>query len=133
MSSAFFLYTWTLHVGHEIPAKVSVRAESLERARQTIASHITGLGNLRGTIDTTGMTNPRGLEEAESLRSEINRKLCICAAAAVGIPMNEFCHQISGKNISVALDKILQIVTPTVKKTHAPYFTWHLEPTIFHC
>lgn len=132
MCSLFFNYTWTLDVGHEIPATISVCSESIEKARSTVTKHISGLAKSLASIDVHGSTDPRVLDAASTFRGDISRKLCISAAAAVDIPMNEFYEQISPKNIAFALDKLLQVVQPTIKPADAPKFAWDREPVFVH-
>ena len=132
MCSPFFNYTWTLDVGHEIPATISVRSESIEKARNTIASHISGLANHLASIGKCDSTDPRALDAAASLSGDIKHKLRISAAASVGIPMNEFRDQLSPKNIAFALDKLLQVVQPTIEPADAPKFGWDREPVFVH-
>ena len=112
---SFFKYTWTLDIGHNVPVTISAVEYSPEIARQKITSHISGLDEALSSIDA-----------ADSLRDDINNKLRLTAAAAVGIPLNDFCNQISAKNISLALDNLLQTVQPTIEPTeqfdHEPTF-----------
>ena len=132
MCSPLFNYTWTLDVGHDIPATISVRGTSPETARQTVVHHISGLDKSLASIDTRDTTDPRALDAAATLRSDISRKLRISAAAAVGIPMNSFRDQISATHIAFALDKLLQTVVPAVEPSEQPRFAWDREPTFTH-
>jgi hypothetical protein len=132
MCSPLFNYTWTLYVGHEIPATISVLETSPENARGKIVRHITAQAKTLESISAHESTHPRALEAAASVSGDINRKLRICAAAAVGIPMNEFKNQISAKNISFALDKLLQTVEPAVETAEKPQFAWDREPKFVH-
>jgi hypothetical protein len=132
MCSPLFNYTWTLHVGHEIPATISVLETSPENAREKVVRHITSLDKTLESIHAHESTHPRALEAAASVSGDINRKLRICAAAAVGIPMNEFKNQISAKNIAFGLDKLLDTIQPTVEPAEKPQFAWDREPKFIH-
>jgi hypothetical protein len=132
MCSPLFNYTWTLHVGHEIPATISVLETSPENAHGRIVRHISGLDKTLESINAHESTHPRALEAAASVSGDINRKLRICAAAAVGIPMNEFKNQISTKDISLALDDLLKTIEPVVEPAEKPQFAWDREPKFIY-
>jgi hypothetical protein len=132
MCSPLFNYTWTLDVGHEIPATISVLETSPENAHGRIVRHITALDKTLESIHALESTDPRALDAASSVSGDINRKLRICAAAAVGISMNEFKNQISAKNIAFALDKLLKTLEAAVEAAYAPKFVWDHEPKFIH-
>jgi hypothetical protein len=97
-------YTWSLFVGHEMPAIISVVASNPDSARFDILTHVLGLD-----------TKLEAIKDCHADQEAILRKLRITAAAAIGISMDDFCHQISSEDIALPLNNLLKMVKPTVE------------------
>jgi hypothetical protein len=109
MCSSLKTYTWTLFVGHEMPAIISVVASNPDTARFDILSHVLGLESKLEAI-----------KDCPADREAILRKLRLTAAAAIGISMDDFCHQISSEDITFSLNNLLKMVKPTVDPVADP-------------
>lgn len=122
MCSPLNTYTWSLFVGHEMPATISVVANSIDMARFSIKIDVLNLDSKLETI-----------KDCHADREAILRKLRLTAAAAIGISMNDFCHQISSEAITLPLNNLLKMVKPTVEPVTDPSKqAWGNVPVFHH-
>ena len=130
MSAPFFKHTWTINVGHEKPATISVLATNPNTARRTITDYISSIAGVLKSINT----NPHRLKSVENLRIDINRELGISVAASLGIPIDQVPDEFDANicRVSENLDWLLFKVQPTIALADPPKSSADYDPLFRH-
>jgi hypothetical protein len=131
MSAPYFLYTWNVPVGHEVPATITVRAETPEQGHEIVAKEVASLQSLHRSIQPQEITDAYGRDSAESFKSEIGFKLRIIAATTLGMRINEV-EEIYDNELPKRIAALLALMRVTIEPSTKPQFRLDCKPTIAH-
>jgi hypothetical protein len=134
MSASYFLYTWSVPLYEEtIPAKISVRAEKPERARQLVAKEVAKLQSLYRDIKPQEVSHDYGRDSADSLKSTAGYKLQIIAATTLEVRIKEVSEEIyTGGLLPERISALLERIEPDFEPSTKPRWSWDSEITICH-
>jgi hypothetical protein len=132
MSAPYFLYTWNVPIGHEVPAKITVRAETPEKGHRMVANEVANLQSLHRNIQPQELTEAYSRDSAESLKNFACFKLRIIAATTLGKHIKEVTDEIYDNELPKRITALLAQAQVTIEPSTKPQCLWECEPKITH-